>query len=218
MITTFFDLIHQFRKFLQDGFIYLSFVFYGFEGITFSDIQQYKYKKNNKESIDVNSCWDLDPLYQVAKDAYFEGKNRRKLLTEKCYALHIYSMFCATVVGMIFASLKGKIDGILGITDWLLGITLGFCLFFLIVTILMLVTFYGKDCWAFVVVNEKVVDQQGDKLKKYLVTEYHEATLENDCIIDYLADVVAVARFYFTISLLLLTLSVFIHLRNLMFT
>jgi hypothetical protein len=207
IITTFFDIGYQIRQFLQDSFIYLSFLFYGFSNITFDEVHQHKYNTTqNKMNVDL--CWDLDPLYQVVRDAYIEGKNRRKLLTEKCHALHLYSMFCVLVIGMI---LKGNVN-------WSLGIILGFCLFFLILTILILIAFYGKNCWACVDINEIAIKKQGETLKKHLIIKYYDATSENDRIINYLVDIVAVARFYFTIAVLLLTLAIFVYLYNLVLT
>jgi hypothetical protein len=158
-ITTFFEIGFVIRQFLLDKFVQVSFKLYGFDNVDFDDIQQRKYKKTNQQiDIDVNLCWDIDPLHQVAKDAYFEEKVRRKLLTEKCHALHLYSMFCAAVLGAMFMSLKEKINLYFGISS-------GLCLFFLILTTLMLIVFYGRDAWAYVVVDKNMIGKQGDTLK-----------------------------------------------------
>ncbi len=199
LITFVFDGLYNTRKYLLDNVVYYSFIFYGFEEIPFRAIDERSYRnaegEKKCEEMNLSGNWDLDPLLKIAELEYRASGERHDVLKEKCREIRL---FCALIIGVIGLLVPKFLVGD-NHAYWVL-IPVVVSVLFVCLSVAVLLVFWDKMSWSVVRLDDDLLKCQGSDLKVYLIKEYHLAAFRNDLRIDYLADVVKVARFYFMLA------------------
>ena len=187
------------RKYVLDNIVYYSFVVYGFVDVPFQSIVKRTYydvsEKNLYHELNLSQNWDIDPLLKIAESEYEACRKRHDELKEKCKEIRLFCLLIIGLISFLSATVLSNNNPVL----WVL-VPLAFSLFFLGLSIVILLVFWDKMIWSVVSLDDEMSKHQGGDLKIFLTKKYHECIFHNDLRLNYLVDVVRVARFYFMLA------------------
>lgn len=196
LLAFIFDGLYKIRKCLLDNIVYYSFIAYGFEDVPFRSIDERSYYnaegKKQCQELDISQLWDLDPLLKIAELDYGTCRERYDALKEKCKEIRFFCMLIIALIGFLLPNVLNNCNP----SCWV-WVPLMISGIFLGLAVIVLLVFWDKISWSVVKLDKKVLGHQGNDLKIFLIKEYHLAAFDNDLRLNYLADVIRVARFYF---------------------
>lgn len=199
------DAFHGFRRGLHDCLCFLSMRFFGFEA-TYKDVQSRTWPNvtHVDRNLDNADSESLEQLLKCAECEFKDAADRRTLLTDKCKTLLGLASSLLALLGIF--SPKFNVDTIVSQVLFFLTVLA------LLNSVSLLLYFFGVGPEAVVKAELSETNLGIQDLQKSLINKHYAAIAAKDNRTDFLVNVYEVARFFFLIALVLLTIAFSINI------
>lgn len=199
------DMFHGFRRSFHDRLSYYSMRFFGFE-VTYEDFQGRSWLNvtHSDRNLDNVKSESLEQLLKCAESEFKDAGDRRTLLTDKCKTLLGLASSLLALLGIF--SPKFNVDTIVSQVLFFATVLA------LLNSVSLLLYFFGVGSEAVVKAESSETNLGIEDLQKSLINKHYAAIAAKDNRTDFLVNVYEVARFFFLIALVLLTIAFSINI------
>jgi hypothetical protein len=168
---------------------------------TFEEVQRGCYNPHDKDgnvlvyekiALDDDKIESPEDILELCKETYEEENKRLTAINEKCKVLLTISTILLTLIS-------------LSMTRMIHCIYFTFPLFFVFLTIFMLLVYFDVGCYSRPLVNDDLAQHESKKLKCKLAKDYLSCISHNGKVCDFLVDVYRVAKNSLLVGLVLLS-------------
>lgn len=191
------DLFYYSRRFIVNLVAYVSLRLYGLE-ISWKEVEHGTYDAEKFDNLNLDSAGDLDLLLSESRGAFDNAEARRSVVVEKTKVLLTLSSFLLALTG----ALAPKTFSSAGF--WMRSAML-MATVALLNTIILITTLFDVRSTMVVSITQPEAALDSDNLKKSLINSYRQCAHATNNASHYLVDIYKASRFFFLISLTLVT-------------
>jgi len=192
--------LYDFRKYALDIIVYISLRLYGYEDVTFGEVQNGSFTGRvlTPAERNLDNVQDVDELLTIAKDIYKSAVDRRAALTEKCKTLLTVT---ALIVALLGLYLPKAFEFDSQVMRWFF-VAAGL---FLVYALTLLVVYIGVAIEKTISLDSREVTLDTNNLKKSQINSYRDCEVSADNRTDFLLAVYQVAKSFSLSAFLVLT-------------
>jgi hypothetical protein len=203
IVSKIFDFGYNVRLFVQNAFVYVSFLLYGYDNVGYDAISKRTYQKDHDPSQPdfsecLSECMYINTILHESVEQYNTYTARRDIVDVKAGMLQIScwgSMLFAVVC--LFGFAFGKQESFDSLVFTVGSIAAASSVVLTLLSACMLLVLYGKDNIVYLSVSKDMISEGSqDTFRKERIEAYLKASYANDKALDYLVDVLRVAQFY----------------------